>query len=211
MRFRQLDSGPQEFSLSDEQSHTGSSEGSITMRTAVVHLFTYSETKQHVNKAVSLNLCKLILSPKPWSWPEVLSFIYMYHLYMECLFIIFPQPKALLPLPDIYMYSDVRMMLLCHTITRWEGLLQKSGKCQNRPKLKALGEKVYSMSCCNHFFFFLKKKAFFVSGSTKELHRKKLNCFCTCYRSRTNHKPTKKLRKHGSLVKWKPHAKNQLL
>ena len=47
MRFRQFDSGPQGLSLSGEQSHIGSSDGSITIRTAVVHLFTWSEKKKN--------------------------------------------------------------------------------------------------------------------------------------------------------------------
>lgn len=55
MRFRQFDSGPQGLSLSGEQSHIGSSDGSITIRTAVVHLFTWSEKKKN-NKKV----CKKI-------------------------------------------------------------------------------------------------------------------------------------------------------
>ena len=56
MRFRQFDSGPQGLSLSGEQSHIGSSDGSITIRTAVVHLFTWSEKKNNNNKKV----CKKI-------------------------------------------------------------------------------------------------------------------------------------------------------
>ena len=56
MRFRQFDSGPQGLSLSGEQSHIGSSDGSITIRTAVVHLFTWSEKKYNNNKKV----CKKI-------------------------------------------------------------------------------------------------------------------------------------------------------
>ena len=52
MRFRQFDSGPQGLSLSGEQSHIGSSDGSITIRTAVVHLFTWSEKKKNNNKKV---------------------------------------------------------------------------------------------------------------------------------------------------------------
>ena len=50
MRFRQFDSGPQGLSLSGEQSHIGSSDGSITIRTAVVHLFTWSEKKKKTTK-----------------------------------------------------------------------------------------------------------------------------------------------------------------
>ena len=57
MRFRQFDSGPQGLSLSGEQSHIGSSDGSITIRTAVVHLFTWSEKKKN-NK--NKKVCKKI-------------------------------------------------------------------------------------------------------------------------------------------------------
>ena len=58
MRFRQFDSGPQGLSLSGEQSHIGSSDGSITIRTAVVHLFTWSEKKKKNNK--NKKVCKKI-------------------------------------------------------------------------------------------------------------------------------------------------------
>ena len=58
MRFRQFDSGPQGLSLSGEQSHIGSSDGSITIRTAVVHLFTWSEEKKKNNN--NKKVCKQI-------------------------------------------------------------------------------------------------------------------------------------------------------
>ena len=58
MRFRQLQSAPQEFSLSAVQSQTGSSEGSIRMRTAVVHLFTWQENENCHN-------CREIATKKP--------------------------------------------------------------------------------------------------------------------------------------------------
>lgn len=62
MRFRQLASGPHAFSLSPEQSHTGSSEGSISIRTAVVHLFTYNQKKE------SLHLKLVVHQADPYLW-----------------------------------------------------------------------------------------------------------------------------------------------
>lgn len=85
MRFRQFDSGPQGLSLSGEQSHIGSSDGSITIRTAVVHLFTWSEKKK---KPTTKKVCKKITNKengtKPYFLIVVAKFLAFENAQMCC-------------------------------------------------------------------------------------------------------------------------------
>ena len=60
------------------------------------------------------------------------------------------------------------------------------------------------------------QKLSLVSGSenkrmTQKLAPQKFNCFYIRYCLKTKHKPTEKLQKHVSPVKWKLHVKNQLV